>query len=1222
MSAHAILVVEDNPITRKMIRYALETEGFGVLDAEDGRSAFAAVATRTPDLLIVDYVLPDIDGLKLVADVRRQSNRPELPAIVVTGMVSRLDDLRTQAGAFSHFLGKPVEPSRLLDVVRAQLSAPGPAATGCRVLVVDDELSNRKLALFRLKQSGYEVELASAGREALELARHRPPDAIVSDVMMPGMDGFTFCREARRDPRLATIPIVLVSSAYVDAADQDLARKMGANALVLRTPDMADVTAALARGLRGFAPPPVALRDEALASLHRERLQVQLERQTAHNETLLRQAAIQATALSIIRGLSNVLAQPKDATQILGDVLVHCLDAAGLSTGLLYVIEPDGRHRLQANFGLPATAKAHAEECFGHPELLRRIVDERQPVALVERVSDTEPATHDFLTQLGHHSALVVPFVVLGETFGELVLASDTQDLSESAWIAFARNIGLQFGQTVALGQSMRRLAESEERYRTLTEHANDAIAVLSPGGHIVEVNEQMERLLAQPREVVTGRHVADFATPPGSEQPRPGSLRLIQEAMDAGGGLAPNIVFRTQDARLVEFDFWVSSREIGGHRHFLCIGRDVTERNRSAAALREAQDRLRHVLSSSPAVLFSLHPVGEAFRPTWVSENVRRLLGASPEDVLEPEWARERIHPDDRDRVMSEVAAIFERGHVDHEYRLRNENGEYRWLHAELRLLRDENARPVEAIGSWADVTARKEAELRVMESEEQYRMLFDSNPHPMWVYDRETFRILAVNGAALRHYGYSRGEWLAMSALDVHVPGGEPGRHDGYSSLLKRADARGDPASPTFKHRKKDGTLIEVEVATSGTAFAGRDVGLLLATDVTEKRSLEAQLAQAQKMESIGRLAGGVAHDFNNLLGVITGYGELLSKRVQADDRLRRYSDDILKAARRAADLTRQLLAFSRKQLLQPKILDLNAIVSETETLLRRLIGEDVRLETRLDPHLATVKADPGQMQQVLMNLAVNARDAMPHGGRITIETANVELTATHARQHPGAATGPHVMLAVGDTGHGMSADVAARIFEPFFTTKEAGKGTGLGLATVHGIVKQSGGHITLHSVPGEGTTFSVYIPRTEELQDVEPAALEADLPRGTETVLLVEDEGALRELVREHLEAWGYMVLTARDGAEALAICESHRGPIDLLLTDLVMPRMSGRELATRAVLLKTGIKTLYMSGYTDDAVVLHGLTEKTPFLQKPFTDVALARKVRELLDSEGR
>jgi CheY-like chemotaxis protein len=372
---------------------------------------------------------------------------------------------------------------------------------------------------------------------------------------------------------------------------------------------------------------------------------------------------------------------------------------------------------------------------------------------------------------------------------------------------------------------------------------------------------------------------------------------------------------------------------------------------------------------------------------------------------------------------------------------------------------------------------------------------------------------------------------------------------------------------------------------------------------------------------MESMGRLAGGIAHDFNNLLAVISGYGEILRRRVTADPQLVRYVDDIVKAAERAAQLTRQLLAFSRKQVLQPRILSLNLVVEETEKMLRRVIGEDILLLTVFDEHLGSVRADPGQIEQILMNLAVNARDAMPRGGRLTIETGNVVLDERFARYHAGVEPGGYVLLAVSDTGSGMTPQTLGHIFEPFFTTKEPGKGTGLGLATVHGIVKQSGGHIWVYSEPGHGTTFKIHLPRADapETEPPPPAAAPGELPRGTETILLVEDEASVREILRECLEASGYTVLEASRGEEALSICANPEAPVHLVMTDVVMPGMSGRELAERLRLSRPEIRILYMSGYTDDAVVIHGvLSEDMAFLQKPFSVENLARKVREVLD----
>ena len=391
--------------------------------------------------------------------------------------------------------------------------------------------------------------------------------------------------------------------------------------------------------------------------------------------------------------------------------------------------------------------------------------------------------------------------------------------------------------------------------------------------------------------------------------------------------------------------------------------------------------------------------------------------------------------------------------------------------------------------------------------------------------------------------------------------------------------------------------------------------------AEERAERKKLEEQLRQAQKMEAIGQLTGGIAHDFNNMLTVIIGYSELMLQRLKADDPLRSEVEQVKEAGVRASLLTRQLLAFSRKQVLQPRVLDLNAVLTNMDRMLQRLIGEDIDLVTVPAPGLGGVLADPGQIEQGIMNLVVNARDAMPQGGKLTIETANVELDEAYARQHGPVQPGPYVMLAVSDTGCGMDAETQARIFEPFFTTKEVGKGTGLGLSTVYGIVKQSSGDIWVYSEPGRGTTFKIYLPWVEGAVDtVEPGVAPARDVRGSETILLVEDDVGIRRLVRQVLAERGYWVLEAIHGTHAIQISEQHTVPIHLLVTDVVMPGMSGRELAEHLKPSRPNMKVLFMSGYTDKAIVHHGeLDPGTAFLQKPFTPDALARKVREVLDA---
>jgi two-component system, cell cycle sensor histidine kinase and response regulator CckA len=389
----------------------------------------------------------------------------------------------------------------------------------------------------------------------------------------------------------------------------------------------------------------------------------------------------------------------------------------------------------------------------------------------------------------------------------------------------------------------------------------------------------------------------------------------------------------------------------------------------------------------------------------------------------------------------------------------------------------------------------------------------------------------------------------------------------------------------------------------------------------DVTERRLLEAQLQSAQKLEAIGRLAGGVAHDFNNLLTVIGGYSQVVLKRLRADDPNREDVTQIRRAAARAAELTAQLLAFGRKQRLAPRVVDLNAVVADLECMLRRVIGEDIDMVTTLDPALGRVQIDPGQFEHVLTNLALNARDAMPNGGTLQIETVNVEVSSEYAGRHLDLTPGPHVMLAVSDTGVGMDAETRAHIFEPFFTTKHEAKGTGLGLATVYGIVTQSGGFMWVYSEEGRGTTFRILLPRVDAVAP-DPTAVPAtsDPPRGTETVLVAEDESVVREFTCRMLRESGYRVLAAPDGPEALAIAERHEGPIDLLLTDVVMPRMNGPTLVERLLASRPATKVLYMSGYTRDVALHNGtLGHEAAFIGKPFGAVELARRVRVVLDS---
>jgi PAS domain S-box-containing protein len=519
----------------------------------------------------------------------------------------------------------------------------------------------------------------------------------------------------------------------------------------------------------------------------------------------------------------------------------------------------------------------------------------------------------------------------------------------------------------------------------------------------------------------------------------------------------------------------------------------------------------------------------------------------------------------------------------------------------------------------------AAEQAAAELRKTNELLRALLDSSPLAILATElgASEGRVLQWNAAAEQLFGWRAPEVLGRPDPTVSD------EHREESRALRDAALAGRSATGLETQRlRKDGTLVDVSLALAVIRDAhGAPTGfVLLAADRTEHRRLEAQLRQAQKMEAVGRLAGGVAHDFNNMLTAIKSYSQLVLADLAMADALAAEAlaadvREIDRAADRAAQLTKQLLAFSRQQVLEPRVLDLNETVGGVEAMLRRLIGADVEVRTRLAPTLGRVQADPGQLEQVLMNLAVNARDAMPGGGTLTIETANVELDGRYARGHAGVEPGPYVMLAVSDTGVGMDPATQARIFEPFFTTKAAGKGTGLGLSTVYGIVEQSDGHVEVYSTPGLGTTFKVYLPRLDAaLEDVHREERDAVPRDGSETILLVEDDETVRAVARRVLQRAGYTVLEAANGAQALRLCEHADQAIDLVVTDMVMPELGGRELATRLRARRPEMRFLFMSGYTEDAALRANLLEASAaFLGKPYTPTALAGKVREVLET---
>jgi PAS domain S-box-containing protein len=1208
VTGQTILVVEDNPITRKMLRVALETELFTVAEAEDGASALDLLKAARPALVLQDFVLPDMNGAELLKKIRNLYDVRSLPVVLLTGLASKAAEF-TDGGEFTAVLSKPVEPSRLIEVVLSLLAAPDSTLRGTthpfrRVLVVDDDASNRRLAEARLTLVGYKATSVPSVEKALLEARRERPDVILGDVLMPGLDGFQLCLAARRDPELATVPIVLVSSAFTDEADRKLALQVGASDLVLRTPGfdhaIAAIEAAFAPGARAPARSGSALDQEYLASLRR-----QVDRQLAHTQELARRAGIQAAALSMVGALAQALANPREVSAVLGDVLVHCLDAAGLSTGILYLRGPDGALRVHSLAGVPEPLRARADAEFAHPELLEALNDEG-PVAF-NRASTT--ALHrDFLTQLERTSALVVPFVILGKHYGTLVLASDEHDLADAAWGTFGRALAAQFGQAVALGRSLGELAESDALLRSAVDASPNGMIMADGQGRIVMVNRQVERQFGYEHGELVGRAL-ETLLPERYRSTHAGfraSFMANPHARPMGAGRELFALHKAGHEFPVEIGLAPVKRE---NQHFVIASVvDITERRR-------AEERIRWLslaVEQGPTSVVMTDLDGKI---EYVNPKFTEVTGYSLDDVRgkTPRILKSGHTPLETYRELWNSITTGRPWHG--ELLNKKKDGTTYWDAVWVYPIRDGSGAVTRFLALKEDITARKGAQAQLADTAARLQALME--------HAHDGVSVISPSGVILE-VNRRMAEIAGRSITDIvgHNIAEFTSAESAATKLAEFAEvvAHGTGQVLGVEILRPDSTKVLLDFALSTVDLAGERLVLALGRDVTEQRTLEVQLRQAQKMEAIGRLAGGVAHDFNNVLTAVFGYVDLLREELPPDSSAHRDLAEVRKAAERAAGLTRQLLAFSRQQVLEPMVLELNELVIEFEKMLRRVIGEDVDLRLALDKKIGNVRADPGQLHQVIMNLVVNARDAMPTGGKLIIETSNADLSEQYAELHQPVVAGPYVMLAVSDTGMGMTPEIKARIFEPFFTTKERGKGTGLGLSTVYGIVKQSGGYIWCYSEVGRGTTFKVYLPRVDAPAEALVRPKEAGSVAGHETVLLAEDDAMLRPLAKALLEKLGYKVLEASNATEALAASQAHKGPIHLLVADVVMPGASGRELARQLEASRPDTRVLYVSGYTDDAIVHHGMLEPgLNFLQKPFTPAALARKVREVLDA---
>jgi PAS domain S-box-containing protein len=1227
-----ILIVDDRPANREFLVTLLGYGGHRLLEAADGAEGLAVTRAARPDLVIADILMPTMDGYEFVRRLRADPAIADTRVIFYTAHYHEPEARKLAAACgVSDVLTKPCEPEVVLQTVEAALGhAPPPAAAPAaaefdreHLHLLTDKLSRhaeesrrtseRLTALVELGlQLGSERDpgrlLQAFGDAAREIVGARYAVVGVPDGTGPGyrhfltggMDVATAARVGRPGPlggvlgsvlsagrcfragnhggleaagvpasfprasALLAAPVVSPARVYgwvclLDKVggdvftdeDERLARMLGAQVGRIYEngtlyADLLRHSSKLAEEVTERTRAEVALREsEAHLRGFFEASSAGMVEADAVTGRILRANATYCHMLGYAPG--EVVGLTPEDFMFPEDLTGMVASYSALREGRVDAYDVERRYRRKDGSELWVQASAAlVRDAEGRPEriaaVLSDLTERKRAEVEVRRSTDLLRAVADGTTdavfvkdRAGKYllfNEAAARFVgrpvaeVLGKDDTALfdpdgallvierdrrVMASGRTETEEETLTAAgvtrtylatkgpyrdaSGNVVGVIGISRDVTERKRLEAERDElltRLQLQIERMPLAYVLFDADLRVSEWNPAAERIFGYCKQEVVGIVPLGLIVPPSAEEQTGEVIRRLRSGDMAAHSVNENL---TKGGRTITCE-WYNTPLMGEDGRFdglFCLAQDVTERRRLEEQVREARQRLEHVVASSPAVLYALAGQGPAsLHLTWISGNVREMTGDLPEEAVRPTWWHGRLHPADREQVLANLQTLFDQNHTTDEYRFRHRDGTYRWVRAEMRLLRDGSGSPLEVIGSWSDISVRKQVE-------EQFR--------------------------------------------------------------------------------------------------------------------------QAQKMEAIGRLAGGVAHDFNNLLTIINGYGELVLETLPAGDPTRELIREIVSAGERAAGLTRQLLAFSRKAIVEPKVLNLRAVVADVERMLRRIVGEDIQLAVKADPEAGAVRADPGQVEQVILNLVVNARDAMPTGGKLTIEVRDAELDETYTRDHPDIQPGPYVLLAVTDTGCGMDTATITRIFEPFFSTKGE-HGTGLGLATVHGIVKQSGGHVAVYSEVGHGTTFKVYLPRVEKTRTASGSRPGLSvMPRGSETILLVEDEDGVRALTRHVLRSCGYTVLEARDGGEAVRLAGGHRGRIDLLVTDVVMPRMGGREVAQRTAGLHPRMRVLFLSGYTDDAVVRHGILEaEVAFLQKPFTPASLAQKVREVLDDQ--
>lgn len=1222
-----VLVVDDEPELRTVLVESLQRHGYDVTGCGSGRNALAELGKRDFDLLLTDLMMPEMDGIALLKAALQID--PHLVGIILTGqgtIQTAVDAM--QIGAFDYVL-KPFRLQSLMPVLTRALNT--------RQLRLENLQLRETVAIHELSQTiSFTLDPQTVMSKLTEAALQQTEADEVS-VLLPTSDGKEF---------------------YVAAARGERRERL----LGERIPFDRSIASWVARERTPLILNGEVNDDRFVALWPRPAIRSSVSVPMVVANKLVGVLNINLTS----RGRPFALGQMK-ALSILAGTAAAALESAALYTQVQTTEEKYRSIFENATEGLFQTT-SDGRLLTANPAFAR-ILGYDSPEEIITTITDlghqlyVDPEDRAEASRVQDERGSL-------EGFEFEALRKD----SKRIWLSLnRRSVRNQNGEALYFEGSVediteRKLAEdklkkSEERYRDLVENARDLIYEHDLNGNYTAANMAGERITGYSLEESLEMSLTQTVDPAYLDK----AQEMLRRKLAGESVTAYELVVIAKDGHRIPIE--VNTRLVlkdGVPVGVQGIARDITERKQAEKALSDSEARKHAILESAMDSIITMDSDGLVVDWNPAAENA---FGYTDAEAIGKEMAELIIPPRFREshrQGMARYLATGEARQLGKRLELSALRADGTEFPVELTITRNELEGNPMFTGYLRDITERKKAADRLSAQYTVTRALAESNTigegaskilqaiceglgweyGSLWAVDPDANVLRCAQ--TWQSLGDDAEEFETRSCDSVFSPGiGLPGKvwNDGHpvwiadvveeSNFPRSADAAkiGLHGACAFPIRFRSEILGVVEFLSRSIREPDPDllammvtIGSQIGQFIQRKRveqalsESEEQLRQSQKLEAIGQLAGGISHDFNNLLTVIGGYSSILLNKLDHDSPFRVSVEEIKKASDRASGLTRQLLAFSRKQILQPKILDLNVVVSELDKMVRRLIGEDIDLLAITDPNLGNVKADPGQIEQVLLNLIVNARDAMPAGGKLTIETANAFLSADYALSH-AALGGRYVMLAVSDTGCGMDAELRKHVFEPFFTTKATGKGTGLGLATVYGIVKQSDGHIWLYSEPGKGTSFKIYLPCIDEIVADSASGPGLGLAaKGSETLLLVEDEDQVRRIVQEILEQQGYAVLAAANGEEALKLAEVHGSKIHLLMTDVVMPQMSGRELAEELTTLQPKLKVLYMSGYTDDAIVRHGLLDASlNFIQKPFDAASAARKVREVLDS---